>query len=70
MEGQILFYLKAVLEAYDKGYGVRTAVLEWQEVARVMDKFFFWVFVLITVMATVFLLLISPIHKNVGFPEE
>ncbi|NP_001297423.1 neuronal acetylcholine receptor subunit alpha-10-like precursor [Aplysia californica] len=70
MEGQILYYLKSVLEAYDRGHGERTAVLEWQEVARVLDKFFFWLFVAITFMTTVFLLLISPITKHLEFPEE
>lgn len=70
MEGQILRYLKAVLEAYDKSHGERMAVLEWQEVARAMDKLFFWLFVAITTLTTVFLLLLSPIAKNVKFPEE
>ncbi|KAK7011023.1 neuronal acetylcholine receptor subunit alpha-10 [Biomphalaria glabrata] len=70
MEAQILHYLKAVLEAYDKSHGERTAVLEWQEVARVLDKFFFWVFVVITTLTTIFLLLLSPITKHVQFPNE
>ncbi|CAL1535405.1 unnamed protein product [Lymnaea stagnalis] len=70
MEAQILHYMKAVLEAYDKSHGERTAVLEWQEVARVLDKFFFWIFVVITSLTTVFLLLLSPITKSVQFPDE
>ena len=70
MEAQILYYLRAVLETFDKGQGERTAVLEWQEVARVLDKFFFWLFVLITSLTTVFLLLLSPITKEVEFPTE
>ncbi|GFN80597.1 neuronal acetylcholine receptor subunit alpha-10 [Plakobranchus ocellatus] len=70
VEAQILYYLRAVLETFDKGQGERTAVLEWQEVARVLDKFFFWLFVLITSLTTVFLLLLSPITKNVQFPLE
>ena len=70
MEAQILYYLRAVLETFDKGQGERIAVLEWQEVARVLDKFFFWLFVLITSLTTVFLLLLSPITKEVEFPEE
>ncbi|CAG5130935.1 unnamed protein product, partial [Candidula unifasciata] len=70
MESQILHYLKAVLEAYDKGHGERIAILEWQEVARVLDKLFFWLFVVITSLTTVFLLLLSPIAKDVQFPQE
>lgn len=70
MEAQILHYLKAVLEAYDKGHGERIAILEWQEVARVLDKLFFWLFVVITSLTTVFLLLLSPIAKDVQFPQE
>ncbi|GFR71197.1 acetylcholine receptor subunit alpha-type acr-16 [Elysia marginata] len=70
MEAQILYYLRAVLETFDKGQGERTAVMEWQEVARVLDKFFFWLFVMITSLTTVFLLLLSPVTKEVEFPVE
>lgn len=70
LESQILQYLKAVLEAYDNSFEDRVAILEWQEVARVLDKFFFWLFVAITTLSTIFLLLLSPITKKVDFPEE
>ena len=68
LESQVLHYLKAVLQSFDRGSGERTAVCEWQEVARVMDKFFFWLFVFITSTTTVFLLLLSPLTKHVEFP--
>ncbi|PVD19806.1 hypothetical protein C0Q70_20297 [Pomacea canaliculata] len=47
-EREILLYLRAVLEAHERGKLERVAVCEWQEVARVMDKLFFWIFVIVT----------------------
>lgn len=70
VESHILQYLQAVLEAYDRGRGERIAVLEWQEVARILDKFFFWVSVAVTTVITVFLLLLSPVAKRIEFPYE
>ncbi|CAG5133399.1 unnamed protein product, partial [Candidula unifasciata] len=70
VELQMLQYLQAVLEAYTKEREDRVFVLEWQEVARVLDKFFFWIFVAVTTIITIFLLMLSPIAKKIDFPTE
>lgn len=70
VELQMLQYLQAVLEAYTKDREERVHVLEWQEVARVLDKFFFWIFVAVTTVITIFLLMLSPIAKKIEFPTE
>lgn len=69
-EREILLYLRAVLEAHERGKLERVAVCEWQEVARVMDKLFFWIFVIVTSVSTVVLLVISPMTKNVNVHEQ
>ncbi|XP_076444355.1 neuronal acetylcholine receptor subunit alpha-10-like [Babylonia areolata] len=70
IEREILHYLRAVLEAHEKSRKEQVAVNEWQEVARVLDKFFFWVFVAVTAISTLVLLVFSPMTKNVTFPES
>lgn len=68
IEREILHYLRAVLEAHERNKVERLAVNEWQEVARVLDKIFFWVFVLVTSIATLVLLVFSPMTKDVNVP--
>ena len=68
IEREILHYLRAVLEAHERSKVERVAVNEWQEVARVLDKFFFWLFVAITAVSTLVLLVFSPMTKDVTVP--
>jgi hypothetical protein len=70
IEQEILHYLRAVLEAHERSKVERVAVSEWQEVARVLDKVFFWLFVSITATSTLVLLVISPMTKDVGFEHS
>lgn len=68
IEREILYYLRAVLEAHERSKAERIAVNEWQEVARVLDTLFFWLFVLITTTSTLVLLVFSPMTKDVSVP--
>ncbi|XP_070206651.1 neuronal acetylcholine receptor subunit alpha-10-like [Littorina saxatilis] len=68
IEREILYYLRAVLEAHERSKVERVAVNEWQEVARVLDKLFFWLFVIITSVSTLVLLVFSPMTKDVNVP--
>ncbi|ESP05439.1 hypothetical protein LOTGIDRAFT_152290 [Lottia gigantea] len=70
LEKEILRYLKCVLEAYERGRSERLAVVEWQEIARVMDKLFFIIFITITSVSTLVLLIISPMTKITTIPFQ
>ncbi|XP_050402299.1 acetylcholine receptor subunit alpha-type acr-16 [Patella vulgata] len=70
LEREILKYLKFVLESYERGRSERLAVVEWQEIARVMDKFFFIIFITITSVSTLVLLIISPMTKITSIPYD
>ena len=41
-------------------------IKQWMEVAEVIDRFLFWLYVIGTVIATVFLLMVYPIFKEMG----
>ena len=69
IEREILHYLRAVLEAHERSKAERIAVNEWQEVARVLDTLFFWLFVFITAISTLVLLVFSPMTKDVSVPQ-
>ena len=62
---EILNYFKHVLTSHDRTMSERQIIHEWQEVARVMDKLFFWMFLSITSISTIALLVISPMTKDI-----
>ena len=68
LEREIANYLRAVVEAHERSKREQVAISEWQEVARVLDKFFFWVFVAVTSISTLVLLVFSPMTKDVTVP--
>ncbi|WAQ98028.1 ACHA7-like protein [Mya arenaria] len=41
-------------------------IKQWVEVAEIIDRFFFWLFVISTLFATLFLIIIYPLFKNPG----
>ncbi|XP_046583914.1 neuronal acetylcholine receptor subunit alpha-10-like [Haliotis rubra] len=69
MEKEIVRYLRLLMEAYERGRAERVAVNEWQEIARVMDKFFFTIFLTITLVSTFVLLIISPMTKTTAISD-
>lgn len=66
LEKEILDYFNYVMSSNDQAMIEKQTIYEWQEVARVIDKFFFWLFVSISSTMTVFLLIISPMTKHIS----
>ncbi|KAK3097242.1 hypothetical protein FSP39_007950 [Pinctada imbricata] len=62
---EILSYFKHVMTSHERTMTERQVIHEWQEIARVMDKLFFWLFLTITTVSTICLLVISPMTKEI-----
>ncbi|XP_071167041.1 acetylcholine receptor subunit alpha-type acr-16-like [Mytilus edulis] len=62
---ELLTYFKQVMHIHDNSINERRAIHEWQEVARVVDRLSFCVFLAITGTSTIVLLVISPMTKNI-----
>lgn len=63
---ELLTYFKQVMLIHDNSLCERQAVHEWQEVARVVDRVSFCVFLAITGLSTIFLLIVSPMTKDIN----
>ena len=64
IESEIAEYFDRLLSEYDRTIEENSAVHNWREVARVIDKVFFIVFFTITTTATIVLLVICPTTKD------
>lgn len=62
---ELLTYFKQVMLIHDNSMTERRAIHEWQEVARVVDRLSFCLFLLITGTSTIVLLVISPMTKDI-----
>ena len=65
LEEDILGYFNKVLSGYERSAEEMRAVNDWQEVARMMDKTLFVLFLFITICSTFVLLVICPMSKNI-----
>ncbi|XP_060066499.1 acetylcholine receptor subunit alpha-type acr-16-like [Ylistrum balloti] len=62
---EVVTYFKHVMSSYEQTVTERRTIHDWQEVARVMDKFFFWLFLSITFISSFIILVISPMTKEI-----
>ena len=62
---ELLTYFKQVMHIHDNTLTERKAIHEWQEVARVVDRLSFCVFLAITGTSTIVLLVVSPMTKDI-----
>jgi len=62
---ELLTYFKQVMLIHDNTLTERRAIHEWKEVARVVDRLSFYIFLLITGTSTIVLLVISPMTKDI-----
>lgn len=65
IDREILNYFHQIMCSHEKTVSEKRSIHEWQEIARVMDKFFFWLFLSITSISTFVLLVISPMTKEI-----
>ena len=65
IDTEILNYFKQVMSSHEQSLAEKQIVNEWREIARVMDKVFFWLFLTVTVVSTVIILVISPMTKEI-----
>ena len=63
-------YLRYIIAMNDRGMVERKFIQEWQEIAKVMDRFFFGVFLGITVSSTFILLVVSPMTKDISLEHK
>jgi nicotinic acetylcholine receptor len=66
---EILNYFKQMMANHEQSLVEKQIVREWQEIARVMDKAFFWLFLSITVLSTIFILVLSPMTKDINLED-
>lgn len=62
----ILKYLKVLVVKSDAEDAVHEIVDEWKQVALVIDRLFFWMFLFITIMSSVTILVIAPSFKYIA----
>ena len=60
---EILKYLKMVVEKKDEDEREIEVVNEWRQVAHVIDRFFFWCFLLTTLAGTVAIMIVIPLMR-------
>ncbi|GAB1606017.1 neuronal acetylcholine receptor subunit alpha-10-like [Argonauta hians] len=65
-DDEMMRYLRYIIAMNDRCMVERKFIQEWQEIAKVMDRFFFGVFLGITVSSTFILLVINPMTKDIS----
>lgn len=45
----------------------KVSIHEWKLVGIILDRFFFWIFFLVTLIVTITLLIVIPLLKNIGY---
>ena len=63
--GEILKYLKFMMQKSDAEDDETDIVDEWKQVALVVDRLFFWLFLLLTIFSTLVLLVVVPAFKYI-----
>lgn len=66
---EILNYFTQVMASHEQSMVEKQIIHEWREIARVMDKAFFWLFLLVTISSTIVILVISPMTKEINLDE-
>lgn len=69
-DDEMMRYLRYIIAMNDRGMVERKFIQEWQEIAKVMDRFFFGVFLGITVSSTFILLVVSPMTKDISLEHK
>ena len=69
MDEEILKYFNAVVAGHEKALAEKRSVHDWQEIARILDKVFFWSFFVITLISSLVLLIISPMTKHIDIED-
>ena len=59
----ILQHLKVFAAKRERDDMYDDMITEWRQVAQVMDRFFFWLFLVITVVATLLILVMTPMMR-------
>lgn len=62
---EILRYLKIMVAKRDDDDSQAELVNEWQQVAAVMDRFLFWLFLLATIVSTVVMMVVVPLLRDI-----
>ncbi|XP_052796737.1 acetylcholine receptor subunit alpha-type acr-16-like isoform X3 [Mya arenaria] len=65
VEKVILEYVTKVLSGYDRQYVESQTLHDWREVARVLDRVFFLLFITVTLLSTIITLIVCPVMKNI-----
>lgn len=68
-DDEIMKYFNTVVAGHEKILTEKRTIHDWQEVARVLDKVFFWTFLLITFSSSIVLLIISPMTKQISIDD-
>ena len=63
---EILKYLRFMMQKSDGEDAENDIVDEWKQVALVVDRLFFWLFLLLTILSTILLLVVVPAFKYIS----
>lgn len=70
LEKVMLDYVTKVLSSYDKKSHETRTIQDWREIARVIDRLFFALFLFITLVSTFVILIVCPVMKNITIDSE
>jgi len=70
LEKVMLDYVTKVLSSYDRKAQESRTIQDWREIARVVDRLFFIVFLFITIVSTIVILIVCPLMKNITIDNE
>ena len=63
---EILKYLKIMVAKRDEDDIENEVMNEWRQVAQVVDRFLFWIFLFFTFAATVVIMILIPLFRDLG----
>lgn len=70
LEKVMLDYVTKVLSSYDKKAHESRTIEDWREIARVVDRLFFILFLFITLVSTFVILIVCPLMKDITIDNE
>ncbi|XP_041375101.1 neuronal acetylcholine receptor subunit alpha-10-like [Gigantopelta aegis] len=69
LQKDTVVHLRTIIDDYQKSQFDRNVVLQWREIAQVMDRCFFVLFLTITLASSVVLLIVRPMTKATRIAE-
>lgn len=69
VEKAVLGYVNKLLSGHDRQTAESKCSQDWREIARVLDRLFFMIFILVTVISSIVVLMVLPLTKDISIDK-